>query len=382
MGQSPNQFDDRLGNIRIILLTSIIIAVAVNVVSFYIVNNTEITIIIIIILFLITVFMLIILSGFETTRYHEIYTAVLYDGTTGEITNFPDNAVQTLIRQTLQRVQAQEPEIQSVLSSGGTAFNEPSIFIEMAEIIILSQVRHLFNNMSFLKPEYLVDFIESQKLPSEYQKNSIIKAIRATILKDNRAGDSLIDTFEAYWKPKNGSLTISHSAYNRPSESRRIVLQNPYIRITIDYHLALNTYLSYVKHWLRHGAPFPDIGGIAIDPRYQAEALKRHKDHELRLVSFSYEVKTEIRKSMILLFTAILKIPPWRKNLKRYLSLLNYFIDNLDYTPIGSIDSRSSEAYEREELERRFILESMALLREYLDRDDRPSRDNSDNYIR
>jgi hypothetical protein len=77
----------------------------------------------------------------------------------------------------------------------------------------------------------------------------------------------------------------------------------------------------------------------------------------------------------------MLGIPPLNKILKKFLSFLDYFVENLYDTFIRSIDMCSAETYETQSLERWFILESMTQLRNYLNIADHPSRDYSDDYI-
>ncbi|MGC1929258.1 MAG: hypothetical protein WA667_09810, partial [Candidatus Nitrosopolaris sp.] len=278
MSRPQNEMGDKLRNARLVAITSVIIALAVNIIGVYAVNYPEITVIVIVVIFIITVFVLIYFSGFETTKYSEIHTCVLYDGTTGEITDYPDNVVQTLLRQTLNKITLQEPTIKARLSSFGIGSEEIAIFIEMAEVVILSQISNLLSSMP---PDYLADFLPLSS-PPEYLKNSIIRTIKDTILKDKSAATSMINSFESYWLPKNGSFTISHDVFNRPSQARLITLQKKYIRINITYQVTQNVYLSSVKHWLMHGAPFTEISDIAINPRYQADALKRLTEHQLR----------------------------------------------------------------------------------------------------
>ena len=108
----------------------------------------------------------------------------------------------------------------------------------------------------------MVDFLESRSLPPEYLKNTIISAIRKTIAKDKRAADTMINRFESYWVPKNGSLTISTDVYGNPLQARQLTLENRYFRIKVIYQVAQNIYHPYVKHWLVHGAPFTEREAI------------------------------------------------------------------------------------------------------------------------
>jgi hypothetical protein len=374
------EIEDKLRNSRVLVITSVIIAVAVNIIAVYVVNYPEISVIVVVVIFIITVLAVTYYSGSKTTISTDILARVLYDGRTGEITNYPDNVVQTLIRQTFNNISTADPQIKdSLVSFGkGSEYKDTPTFIEMAEVIVLSQISNLLSSMP---AEYMGDFSESKSLPPEYLNNSIINAIQKTTFKDKRMADSMISSFESCWLPKNGSFTISRDAFDNSTQARLLTLQNRYTRIGVVYQISQNVYHPLVHHWLVHGTPFTEIGDIAINPIYQADALKRLKENELRSVSFSYNVKAEIRNPMLSLFVLMLGIPLLSKALKRSISFIEYFVENLHSTFFGSIDLRLSESYERERLERRFILESMTELRNSLGKVDSPLRDYSNDYI-
>jgi len=130
-----------------------------------------------------------------------------------------------------------------------------------------------------------------------------------------------------------------------------------------------------------HGAPFNELGDIAINPIYEADVIKRLEGNQLRSVFFYYTANAKMKKPTICLFVLMLGIPLWSKRLRKSLSFIEYFIEILDHTSFGSIDLRKSESYERERLERRFILESIAEVRKHLDKADRPLHDYSNDYI-
>ena len=199
--------EDKLRNSRLLALTTVIIAVVVNIISVYVINYTEITVIVVVILFIITVLIVTYYSGFKTTRSTEILARVVYDESTGEITNYPENVVQTLLRQTFNNISAEDPGIRASLLTSGQRSEETKTFIEMVEVVILSQVSYLLES---LPANYMADFSESMSLPPEYLKNSIIRAIRKTILDNKSTARSMIHSFESYWLPKNAFL-IMHS---------------------------------------------------------------------------------------------------------------------------------------------------------------------------
>ena len=143
------EMEDKLRNSRLLAISSVIVAVAVNIVSVYVVNNPEISVIVVVAIFVTTIFVVMYYSGVKTTIATQILTRILYDGTTGEITDYPDNIVQTLLRQTFNNISVQDSTIEaSLLSNGkGSEYKQTATFIEMAEVIILSQISNLLSFM-------------------------------------------------------------------------------------------------------------------------------------------------------------------------------------------------------------------------------------------
>jgi hypothetical protein len=50
------EMEDKLRNSRVLVLTSVIIAVAVNIIAVYVVNFPEISVIVVVVIFIVTVF--------------------------------------------------------------------------------------------------------------------------------------------------------------------------------------------------------------------------------------------------------------------------------------------------------------------------------------
>jgi hypothetical protein len=80
-------------------------------------------------------------------------------------------------------------------------------------------------------------------------------------VKDKSDRQLLINTFDTFWKLKNGSFLIFQNPHYNSPNYRTIRLENKYIRITIDYHVSGLWPLSS----LRRGPSFLELGGIPID---------------------------------------------------------------------------------------------------------------------
>lgn len=166
---------DKIQNARLVALTSVIVAIAVNIIAVYFINHPLATIVAVVAIFIFTIFLLIYFSGFNTSISGSFVTRIICDGETGELTNYPDHVTQSFIRQTVDILDSQgqnvKPRIVEALSQPLT---ERNILTELAEVIILSQISTL---ISFAPREYIQEFEETSNLPPPMHENSIVMSI-------------------------------------------------------------------------------------------------------------------------------------------------------------------------------------------------------------
>ena len=299
-------------------------------------------------------------SSITTFRERQFATIIVFDGKTGDLTDYPDHVTQTLIRQTVNALAINDPNIKSKildsLSQISHQGNDKTTLIDIAETIILSQ---LFRTLSFPPSEYM-DCVQTTSLPKSIRENYLINGILG--IKDPHEKQVLIDTFEDCGELKGGKLSVSRDfRFNSPN-FRQIVMKNNYLIITINYNIGgLWTLKS-----IRRTSSFIDLGNILIDPKYYEDALKRFNEGGLWIASFYYNIKIEVAKSKLHLFLSILNIRPWSNTFLQYLSLLDYIIDRIDYTVFGSI--KFPDVYERERMDNKFVMDTLKMLRERLDK--------------
>jgi hypothetical protein len=199
-------YDEKIQNARFSIFTTVIIALGINLVASFITSQPWVAIVMLTITSLITIYILAHYSGVSTLITHDIQTNVIFDGNTGELTNYPDHIIQHFMRQTIDVVSKTNPNIKSkIVESRSLCLNDKKrgILIDIAETVILSQILGL---LSFLPREYLEDFQETSQLPIDLHENEIMESILA--VKDKSDRQVLINTFDTFWKPKNGSFLI------------------------------------------------------------------------------------------------------------------------------------------------------------------------------
>jgi len=352
--------NDIIQNARFTIITSVIIALAVNLAASYIFSQQFVMFFIILGISIgATVYVLAHYSRVLETRMLHILVNLIYDRKTGKLTDYPDYVVQHLIRQTMSVISKGNPNIDSEIREASIVeLNDSSkgILIDTCETIIVSQILSLLESRP---AEYLNDFELSDDLQKELNNNII-----AEIHKINDPSDLqiVLNRFDKIWRPRHGNLSIRRRQDNKSSTPSSIILQNKYVRITVDYGISHLRILPYV----RREASFMELAGLPIDPRYWDDANQRLIDHGLLLASFEYYVRAEFRKRK--LFTIILMLNIWpSKNVSRSFSFLNYFVDNIASTSFGSIDIRDNQYQEKSRLDNKFIMESLRRLSRHMD---------------
>jgi hypothetical protein len=115
--------DEKIRNARFTAITSVIIALGINLVaSFMLTQYWYLSIIIFIATSIITIFVLTSYSEIKTSRTHNILSTIVFDSKTGELTDYPDYVVQHFMRQTINVLKDKDPYIALNIansSSGG-----------------------------------------------------------------------------------------------------------------------------------------------------------------------------------------------------------------------------------------------------------------------
>ena len=306
---------------------------------------------------ILTIYVLAHYSAIVTSRERQIRTIAVFDGRTGDLTDYPEHVTQTLVRQTIDALAADGSNVKTkiVESLSSNLVSTRTILTDIAESLILSQLfRTLSNEIEHS------EFLQETVLPDSVKSNLIIQGILK--IKDPHTKMVLLDTFERCWILKKGTLSLSQDSRYTSPNYRQIVMKNRYITITITY----NTGNLWRLSSLRKGPSSLDLGNVLIDSKYYTDAQKRLVENGLWMATFNYNVKSEMANSRVFLFLSILNIKRLSKMFLRYLSLQDYVIESIDYSPFGSLDY--PDMYERDRMDHKFIMETLKMLRERLDK--------------
>lgn len=375
----------RVQDVRLVVITSLIVALAVNILAFYFIPFPYLTVLILVLMVVITIWILIYFSGIRTSKSREVHTLVVYDGKTGEITQYPGHIVQDMIRQAVKVVGKHDltlvPRIISPASLVNPASNERTVFIDFAELILLRQVSSL---SAWLPDEYEKYFEELKQLPSGFMENSVIKPLVTTLRDKREVLLSAINNLDKFKVPKGCKFEVTQNPRYVVPDYRRMILSNRYIKITVDYHVSGLTFISSMTA----GTPVPEIGHLPINPYFFEEAMKRFEEHGLRIGSFYYHVNVELLRPKLHLILLILGIYPWSKTIRIYLSFVDYFIANFNRTDFGPIDTDRFVGREKEYWEHKFTIETLWQLKHFMDEVEKnvdkakPLHDYSNDYIK
>jgi len=348
---------------RLVVITSTIIGLAINILPFYFSSYPYHAALAFVLIVVVTIRIVINLIGIKTNKTCEIHTLVVYDGKTGEITQYPGHIVQDIIRQAVEVVSKHDATlIQRIINPPSLidpSSKERTVFIDFAELILLRQVSTL---LARLPDEYEGHFEELKQLPSGFMDNSIIKPLVTDLREKRDVLLPVINNLDKFKVPKGSKFEVTQNPRYVMPDYRRMILSNRYIRITVDYHVSGLTFVSSMSS----GTPVPEIGHLPINPYLFDEAMKRFEEHALRIGHFYYHVKVELLNPKLCLMLLILGIPPWSKSILTFLSFGEYFIDNFDKTSYGSIDINKFVGPEKEYWEQRFTIETMWQLKHFL----------------
>jgi hypothetical protein len=368
---------------RLVVITSVIVALAVSILAFYFISFPYFAVFVLILLVVVTIWTLIHFSGIRTSERREIHTLVVYDGKTGEITDYPGHIVQDIIRQAVQVVGKHDatliPRITSPTSLVNPSNKKRTVFIDFAELILLRQLSFL---LTMLPEEYENHFEELKQLPSGFMENNIIKPLVTTLKDKKEVLVSAINNLDKFNVPKGCKFEVAQNPRYVAPDYRRMVLWNRYVRITVDYQVSGLTFISSMTS----GTPVPEIGHLPISPYFFDEAMKKFKEHSLRMSSFYYHVNVELLRPKLHLMLLILGIRPWSETIRCFLSFADYFVDNFDKSFFGSIDIEKFVGPEKQFWEHRFTIETLWQLKHFLEemekKSERPLHDYSSQYIR
>jgi hypothetical protein len=354
----------RAQDVRLVVITSLIVALAVNILAFYFITFPYLTVLVLVLLSVITIWILIYFSGIKTSKSSEIHTLVIYDGKTGEITQYPGDIVQDIIRQTVAVVGKHDATLKARITSPPSLVNpsskERTVFIDFAELILLRQVSSM---LAWLPEEYEKHFEKLKQLPSGFMENNIIKPLVTTLRDKRDVLLSAMNNLDKFNVPTGCKFEVAQNPRYFAPDYRRMVLSNRYIRITVDYHVSGLMPVSSMTP----GTPVPEIGHLPINPYFLNDAMERFQEHSLRLSSFHYHVNVELLRPKTHLMLLILGVRPWSKTIQAFLSFADYFIDNFDKSFFGSIDIEKFVGPEREFWERRFTTETLWQLKHFLE---------------
>lgn len=225
----------RVQDVRLVVITSLIVALAVNILAFYFVSFPYFTVLVLVLLAVITIWILIHFSGIRTSKSRGIHTLVVYDGKTGEITQYPGDIVQDTIRQAVEVVGKHDATLIGRITSPPSLVNpsskERTVFIDFAELILLRQVSSM---LARLPEEYEKHFEELKQLPSGFMENTIIKPL-VTVLRDKREVLlSAINNLDKFNVPMGCRFEVAQNPRYVVPDYRCMVLSNRYIRITVE----------------------------------------------------------------------------------------------------------------------------------------------------
>lgn len=354
----------RVQDIRLVVFISLIIATAVNILAFYFISDTFLTVLVLVLLAVITIWTLIHFSGIRTSKSREIRTLMVYDGKTGEITEYPGYIVQDIVRQSVEAVGKNDSTLMTRIISSpslvGPSSKERTVFIDFAELILLRQISWL---LALLPHEYEKYFEELKQLPSGFMENSIIKPLVTTLRDEREVLVSVINNLDKFNVPKGSKFEVTQNPRYVITDHRRMVLSNQYIKIDIDYGVSGLTFISSMTS----GTPVPEVGHLPINPYFFDDAMQRFEKHSLRIGSFYYHVNVELLHPKWNLMLLILGIYPCSKTIRTFLSFADYFIDTFDKTSFGSIDIEKFMGPEKEYWEHRFTIETLWQLKHFME---------------
>lgn len=387
-----SEIDQKLLNVRLGALTSVIIAIVINVISFYIPSafdqtedstsrNVSIQILIIImtitvIVFVTVIFILIQFGGIKTNNFKSITASIVYDAKTGELTHYPDTLPQSLVRQVVNASEKYDKNIRErIIHAAKIEFGkiERTILIDFAELLALYQISSLLT----LAPQELLKCAKQiTKLPLGLDDNTVI-----SIIKEHRNDRDLYlatGNTTNFLMPEGYSISVVRQPrYDHP-EFRRMTLFDAYSKITINYHVGGLRLLNSMQP----GGPSPEVGGIPVPPYYKEDMMTRFLESGLISARFHYDVKSEVRFSRLILFIIMIGLWPINSSIRRSIALIDFIMQGIVTPHYGSIDTTDFEIKEREYLKEKFIVETLLRLRSYLDKkeksDNDASIDNSD----
>lgn len=355
---------ERVSAVRLIVITSVIVALVISVLSFYFPSYPYYTLAVFLIVVIIVIFISVNLSDMKTTRSREIHAMFVYDGATGEITDYPNHIVQDIIRQAIKAVSEHDatlisriinpPELANPLSK------ERGVFIDLAELVLLRQVSLV---LALLPEAYERYFVRISQLPLGFMDNSIVKPLVTTLRDERKVRMSAINNLDSFEIPKGSRFEVSRNPRYAVPTYRQLVLSNRYARIKVEYSVSGLMPVSSMNA----GVPAPEIGHMPINPYFEEDAFKRFTAHGLRIATFHYHVRAELLHSKLYLFLMVLGIRPWSTSIRTFLSFIDYFVNNLDKSPFGSIDTERFAEQERNYWEHKFIVETLQQLKQFLD---------------
>jgi hypothetical protein len=169
---------------------------------------------------------------------------------------------------------------------------DDNILLDIASSLILDQ---LFMHVRLLNKAKSID--ENSDVFNELKKNSIfsnlIEIVRDRGIPNNTLNSILQPCIPQGFKLKTKLVNPSYK------NNERIILENRWIRLTIDYHVGLETQIR--KFGRKY---YPLVGDIPIESSQMDKAYELFQMEHLRLITLNYNV--ELRLKMGRVFFALI----------------------------------------------------------------------------
>jgi hypothetical protein len=350
--------------VKIILLTSVLIAVIVNILAniwfmspLYTVAGIGVTV-------LLASFVMIKLEQIKTEITEDVEITLIYDPEKGEFNRYPDlYEPQNLARQAFEALSKRDSSIKEGLKVVPKPDNqEIPFFTHLAEYIILQILSYKTSEAEY---EFFRSFkkFSFEDLPQDLKYNPVISGLSSLKNPTDIVERALVNNINTLYMPIDARLRVEKHSLYTTSDARSLVLEGEMYRISIEYHTSLMWPISSLQT-----GPLPQLGVIPISEYYLDDAMKRLG--RLRYVSYHLRMKSELkRKTMYLLlmllepfFTMILKRP-----VTRSVQLHLDFMDKIIRSSKRDADFDAYIANERLKNRDKYIIDTLFTIKNSLD---------------
>jgi len=316
----------KIENVKIALLTSILIAVIVNILANFWFVSPLYTLAGIGVTILLASFIMVKLGQIQTETIETIDITLIYDIEKCEFIKYPDlYAPQNLARQAFKALSKRDSTIKEGLKFvPRPGSKEIPIFTHLAEYIILQM-------LSYKTPEAEYEFFKSfrkvsfKDLPQDLKCNPVISGIANLKNPIDITERALVHNINNIYLPKDSKLRVGKHSLYVTSDARSLVLEGKMYRISIEYHTSALCPISSLQT-----GPLPRLGVLPINNYYLDDAMK--KLGKLRYISYHLRIKGEIKHKTMYLLLMLLEpffTKVFRKPIKRKVLLHLNFIEKV-----------------------------------------------------